>query len=807
MSIKKITNLNEELDITLFIYIARKNLIWVLFFLTVSIVLANLYLRYNAPVFESTSTIKLGTEDKATKILSIGKNFGENNYNQIAGEIELIRSKIIIEKALSKLPLDISYYAQGTVLNHELYKVSPFIVKAIISDSAIIGTPINIEFTGNNKYQISLTYNESSFSQEFILNKWIKTPFAELKVNVEDPDAVKFQQENFTKGAYHFIINDRNNLFQTYNQSVSVQLLNEQAQTILIKFQDKNSRKAADITNAIAEVFIQYNFEKKAEGIEKTLVFIEEQLNNVNKQLRYSESLIEAFKTGNKILNPEALAGSVLSEIKELKQQKVSLELEEVVLSKLENNLEANKDLGNFISVISGNYSDTYLASVIKSIATLQEEMESQIIQGGTLNNQSVKILNAKITSQKRLLLESILNVRKILKEKKNNVAAKIDLFESNFDKLPAKEAEYVRLERLFSINEKFYSLLLEKKAEFSITIAGLVTTNVILDAAVAASTPISPNRKLVLGSYLLIGILISFAIIIIRYLLHNEITNIDDIKKYTNASVLGFIPKYKEEIPVSQLLIDKNPKSLISEAFRSIRTNLQFISNESGAKIIAISSTISGEGKTFVAINLAGVIAFSGKKVILLDLDMRKPKIHLGFNVENLKGMSTILIDKDKPEDCIHKSALSNLEYITAGPIPPNPSELIISDKMQQLIKYLKTIYDIIVIDTPPVGIVTDGVPVIQNSDYPIYIIRSGFSKKVFIQNINKLIDESKVSKLSVVLNGMESTKAKYGYGYGNNYGYGYGSYGYGGYGYGYYEEDAKVKTSFLKSLFSKNK
>ena len=286
-----------------------------------------------------------------------------------------------------------------------------------------------------------------------------------------------------------------------------------------------------------------------------------------------------------------------------------------------------------------------------------------------------------------------------------------------------------------------------------------------------------------------MIGFLISFIIIITRYLLYNEINSLEEIGQYTEASLLGIVPKYKREIPVSQLLVDKNPKSVISEAFRSIRTNLQFISNEDEPKILAVTSTISGEGKTFNAINLAGVVAFSGKKVIILDLDMRKPKIHIGFNVENERGMSTLLIGKDTVDNCIIHSSLANLDFITAGPIPPNPAELIINPKMNQLLDYLKTKYDIIIADLPPVGIVSDGVPILQIADYPLYILRANYSKKMFIAQLNKLMNENKIKNMSVILNGVEMSRLKYGYGYGYSYGYGYG-YGY-SYGYGYYEED----------------
>ena len=244
--------------------------------------------------------------------------------------------------------------------------------------------------------------------------------------------------------------------------------------------------------------------------------------------------------------------------------------------------------------------------------------------------------------------------------------------------------------------------------------------------------------------------------------------------------------------------MVDKSPKSLVAEAFRSVRTNLQFISNEPGSKIIALTSTISGEGKTFVAINLAGIIAFSGKRVVIIDLDMRKPKIHIGFSVENSIGMSTLLIGKNCVEEAIQRSNLENLDIITAGPVPPNPSELIISKRMDEILEHLRTIYDVIIIDNPPVGLVSDGIAMIQKADYPIYIFRADYSKRNFIQNVDRLFNEANIKRLSVLLNGVDIDRKNYGYNYGYGYGYGYGT------SYGYYD-DEKEKLLRKKSFFKK--
>jgi capsular exopolysaccharide synthesis family protein len=303
--------------------------------------------------------------------------------------------------------------------------------------------------------------------------------------------------------------------------------------------------------------------------------------------------------------------------------------------------------------------------------------------------------------------------------------------------------------------------------------------------------------------AFIVAGLLLNFVFISIRYLLHNDITSLNEIVRLSNASIstLGVIPKYKHDIPVSMLLIDKNPKSVMSEAFRNLRTNLQFVDNTPGSKIAAITSTISGEGKTFITINLAGIIAYSGKKVLIIDLDMRKPKVHKGFNVDNDKGMSTLLIGKHSMEECVRKDGLENLWFITAGPIPPNPSELILSNRMSEILKELRESFDVIIIDTPPVGLVTDGISIIQQADYPIYVFRADYSKKQFIQSLDRLKNENRINRITAVLNGVDIERNKYAYryGYGRGYGYGYG-YGYGASSNeGYYEEKSKKRKRWI--------
>ncbi len=793
MAKKKISPINEEFDFKLLVTIARKNTMWFALFLMTSVVSAMLILRYTAPVYEATSVIQLSEQDNARGILNNAQfnRFNETN-NKLASSIELMRSRVIVERALLRLPLQVSYYSKGEILTNELYTQSPFRVETRIKDSSIIGQPIFIDFLTKNSFKLFLksTAIESLQSKTFKDNEWIITPAADFKISINDYATIQALQQELSKDAFYFKLNDLTGLAAQIIKELNITPLNTEARTIQIKLKDKNQAKATDIVNGIAREFNKYDLEKNSEVADKILDFIDNTIASIDIELSNSENSLERFKKENKIVSPDASATSIMRQLDELQTEMYAFDHELNLLSKIRKDVNTNNEISKFLLSLSGRSENN---QILDQLARLQEliDQRDQIRLQATENSEIYKSVLVRLKSQQELLNRILLNEEASLQSRREIRLKEIRTIEAKLGKIPQQQAEYGRLQRLFSINEKFYSLLLEKKAEFSITRAGYVPQHIVLVEANLNAPPVSPNRALIISACLIVGFLAGFILIITRYLLYNEINALEEIGQYTDAALLGIIPKYKREIPISQLLVDKNPKSVISEAFRSVRTNLQFISNDAGAKTIAVTSTISGEGKTFNAINLAGVIAFSGLKVVILDLDMRKPKIHLGFNVENYHGMSTLLIGKDSPEKCILKSSLSNLDFITAGPIPPNPAELIISPRMEQLLSYLKDIYDIIIVDLPPVGIVSDGIPIMQKCDYPLYILRANYSRKMFIAQINKLITENKVKNLSVILNGVEMSRLKYGYGYGYSYGYGYG-YGY-SYGYGYYEDDAE--------------
>jgi capsular exopolysaccharide synthesis family protein len=357
---------------------------------------------------------------------------------------------------------------------------------------------------------------------------------------------------------------------------------------------------------------------------------------------------------------------------------------------------------------------------------------------------------------------------------------------EYEFANMPDKSTQFTKNQRFYKLYEEFYLSLMQSKAGFEIAQAGTTPDFKILSPASISDRPISPNRPMIAGVGL-VGSLVTILFFVgILYLINNKITSLHDLERVTHVPVLGLVPASRHTGRQSFHVIN-HPKSIVSEAIRTLRTNLDFFRTQSPQRVIAISSTISGEGKSFVALNLGAAMALSRKKVVLIDLDMRKTKTNLPVQVDDLgKGMSTVLIGKENWQNCVLKTEVEMLHYIPSGPNPPNPSELLLNGEFSSILDELKSHYDVIILDTPPVGLVTDGIQAMKHADVSIYIFRANYSKRDFIGNLQRIVSINKITNVTSLLNAVPSTGDK--------------SYGY---GYGYYEDDGNKKLTRIRSFF----
>ncbi len=800
---KKIPILNEKIDFYVLWYIFKRSIIISLLFFIIAIGVAFIYLRYTPPLYKASSVIQIKNEnDNTQQILELSSIKEEINLNQT---IELLRSPVFLKRTFNKLPLYISYYSQGTFLAYELYRSSPFRVDYEVSNPVFYQLPIYVSFTDDGTI-LHYKLNNASIEKRISLNQWIDLKGLKMKLTIADSAAIKEQSQKIKNDSYFFTINDSSYVQNQCSNQLEVFVLNNNANTIQISYTDKNPAKASEIVKTIAEEFINFDVENKIASSQKILSFIDIQSKMIYQIIDSLEEQLMQFRNIHHLALSEDEKSNPVSRYDQL-ASKVQDELEnlEIELYSYQNiiaSLEKKPDMSVFelISILPS--SNPIVMNIVTKIQQLDEQKE-QVLASKTPNSFQIKTINHQIENQKKTLVDFLKISQQRLLDKKKLLEQKLNEYQSKeFGTSSLSDLDYLKLKRLYDINIGYYNKLLEKKTEYMINQAGSVSQNIILQNALIPSTPISPSRNMVMVISLVIALLLSLTVIVVRYLLYNQITSAEEVQSYTNAKVLGIIPLYKSKLPVSQLLIDIKPNSVFSESFRACRSSIDFMQKDTRQNIIAISSTISGEGKTFVAINLAGVFALQDKKVIILDLDLRKPRIHISFNTDNSKGISTILIGKNAIDDCIKKSKIQHLDFITAGPVPPNPSELITLPSFDNFIDELSQRYDYVIIDTPPLGLVSDALTVFKKANFPIYIIKPLYSKRSFLYNINHLIDEKGIESLMVIINAFDYEKSKY-----SNYGYSY------NYGYGYitdsenhYYEDVPVKkTNKIRRMFKK--
>lgn len=743
-----------------------------LIILTLSI--STIAIRYTKQLFKSTSTLQLDIKSEA-KVLGF-KSF-DDDINNLAREIEIIKSKLFLNKVVDALKYDVSYFQYGDILYEERYGSSPFEIHVIECAPGMYNRPIDLEIVDKAQYKLSYEFSGSTFERTFHFMDTISSEGLKFYIELSPEYAKEVGNR------YFFTLNTHTNTLDYINKNLTVEPLDFKANTITISFKDHTRQKAMDIVHAIDTLYLYYTQLEKNKANNQKINFLNEQLNQTEEKLTELENYFENFTIDNKTTDLGANLSRTIVLLEQLDSQRFSIRKKIEAYNDAYDDIIAEKELSlnpADVSVFSNEMKQDFARLNI-----LSQEKEILLISYNK-NTLAYQKKEQEVNTLKERLIQYIKTSRNKLSDNLEELKSRRRKLEAEFVELPSKRTEYSKTERYYGLYEEFYLTLMKNKAEFELAEAGTVTDFKILSSASSPSTPISPNRVIYYGIGLVAGLLLSFIFVGVRYVLNNKINSQQELERLSSAFVLGSVPFYaKGKNMATRLVVNNNLKSEISEAFRSIRTNLEFLNNRGEKPVIAITSTISGEGKTFVAANLGGIISLLNSKVVLVDLDMRKPRFHEIFEDTNTnKGLSTILIRKHKIEECIHTTNLENLDYIPAGPIPPNPSELILGGPFEELMAHLKSKYDVIIIDTPPVGLVTDGVHALKIASIPIYVIRADFSKKVFLNHVNRMIKVHKLNNLSLVLNSVRGSSADT-------------------YGHGYYDDKPPTKVSKLKRLF----
>ncbi len=752
---------------------------WILVLLFAAITTAFLAIRYTKPLYESKSVLKLDIKSEAS-VFGLNEIEEEQSYNNLLSEIELLKSKLFYNKIIDAVNLKVNVFTIGNILDDERYKNAPFDIDYTINDPNVYDLRFRVEILNQDEFNLSYTLYNANYTNNYKFSEIIHSDafeFTILKTEHFDPEAKDSE--------FFFRINSRNSLINYIEKNFSVQPLKLNTNTIEISFKDYNKQKARDLVNAIDTIYLTYSKEEKSKANEQKIVFLNEQLESTEKRLSDFEDYFEDFIIDNKSTDLQNNIENTLVFMNNIDSQRYLLKIR---LSKLEE-LKTKLDSGKQINL---GINDLYILprEVVEHINELNDllEQSESILLSYNKNTQAYRIRTNQIKHVYQRIFSFINEYITDIESQLNDLTSQKAGLERNFIALPSKNTEYSKSQRYYSLYEEFYLSLMQKKAEFQLAMAGIVTDFKILAPATLPNEPLKPQRSLIYGISIVVWLVITFFMIGIGYLVFDKITGIQEVERITEIPVLGSIPRYMQgKMPVAKLVVANQSKSAIGEAFRTLRTNMQFILPKGNGITISISSTVSGEGKTFIGVNLAAIFALSGKKVLLMDVDLRKPKLNKVFKPSSKEfGVSTILVGKNKLNECIIKTGTENFDVLLAGHIPPNPSELIMSSEMDSLLDKLKEYYDYIILDTPPIGIVTDGILVMKKTDIQTYIIRSEYSKNQFVNYLQKTDSIHHFKKLYIILNSVKSTS-------GVHYGYGYGS--------GYYKEK---KDSFFQRLLS---
>jgi capsular exopolysaccharide synthesis family protein len=788
-------NILSNLDFIRFLTVAQKNFHWIIFIFVLGVFFSFLFLRYTKPIFQSKSLVKYDV--KQVSPLFSSEQMQADNYSYLLGEIELIKSKIIYEKAVNLLPLDVSYFAYGRINNMERYLSSPFLIKYYeLTSPDFYDKPMDVSLIDQNNFVLSFDAKGNKYTETHRFGDIVQTPYFKIIIGKSG----KSIDEDEVGKIFYFTINSKESQQRYIASKLEVKVTNSEAKTLEIAFSDYDKVKARDIVNVIDSVYMVQTILKKNQAQEQSIAFLNEQLRMTEQNLDEYEQKIENFAKENKTTDISSEFSKYLGKAELEVELLEKLRSANNTLSKLEEAIYNDESIEKILPLLTHQEGNEELVQVANKLYELQLKLK-HALETSKEKTFAIKSIKADISNTRDVLIDLTTQYRKLITEEMGKSQHRIKEFENAFSVLPSKETEHNKLKRFYDLYEKFYLMLIDKKAEYGISKAGTVPEFQILSSPGIAQSPVYPNSFEVYFIGIAAAFFVSFFLVVFQYFLHNTINNIGELERSCLAPILGVVPNFKKSTSdFSTLIVDQFPKSPVSEALRSIRTNTEFMAKGRSNKIISVTSTISGEGKTFVAINLGGIIAMSDQKVIILDLDLRKPKISKAFNSENLRGISTLLIGRSELEDTILQTSIPSYYFIPSGPVPPNPSELIMSSAFDELLEKLKTKFDVIILDTPPVGIVTDGILAMKKSDLNIYIVRAEYSKKGFESNINNLLIKSKFNNLSVILNNFDSLKS---YAYGYKYGYGQG-YGYGEY---YQMEDTSLKKGIMeriKKMFS---
>lgn len=776
---------------------------WFVGAVVVCLIAAWVYLYTSTPVYNISATVlikddkKGGSAGMLSGLESLGLDGMVSSSQNIDNEIEVLRSKTIVKEVVEDLGLYISYTDEDEFPSRNMYKTSPVQVSLTPQEADLLEEPMIVEMTlqpqgsmdvtvkiDDDEYQKHFEKLPAVFPTDKGTLAFFLTPdsISSSKRILEETTASEKTTRNITA-----TINKPLAVAKAYCKNMTIEPTSKTTSVAVISLKNSNVQRGKDFINKLLEMYNINTNNDKNEVAQKTAEFINERISIISKELGSTEKDLESFKRGAGITDLTSDAQIALTGSAEYEKKRVENQTQINLLQDLQKYMQNE---GYEVLPSNIGLQDLNLAAAINRYNEVLVERK-RLLRTSTENNPTIINLDTSISAMKENVQVSLDRVLRGLFITKADLDREANRYSRRISEAPGQEREFVSIARQQEIKAGLYLMLLQKREENAITLAATANNAKIIDDAIADDAPVSPKRKMIYLIALVLGVGIPVGVIYLLELTKFKIEGRSDVEKLTSLPIVGDIPLTDEK--QGAIAVFENQNNLMSETFRNIRTNLQFML-ENDKKVILVTSTVSGEGKSFISANLAISLSLLGKKVVIVGLDIRKPGLNKVFNIPRKEvGITQYLANPEKNlMDLVQLSDVSkNLYILLGGTVPPNPTELLARDGLDKAIETLKKNFDYVILDTAPVGMVTDTLLIGRVADLSVYVCRADYTHKNEYTLINELAEKDKLPSLCTVINGLDLKKRKYGY----YYGYGkYGKYyGYGkryGYGYGYGEQ-----------------
>ncbi|GJM30426.1 MAG: sugar transporter [Cyclobacteriaceae bacterium] len=751
----------------------------ILFSLSIACLIAFLANRYITPIYSVNASLLVKAEKEIANPISdlfYGDEFFGRNSTNIENETSLIESYRLIENTLRDLNLGISYFKEGQVRNEELYVRSPIKFTLLSTENAPYEVLFKCTIKNDTLYSL-----ESVEETTFIVDKLRKLGIeSEKTISIKQDQLVfgqpvnlngfqfaidfvadtskKFQKEVLLK------IHDYTSLAKLYRKELTVAPKSTESSIINLALEGPMPQKVIDFLDRLMENYIESELSQKNFTAQRTIEFIENQIGFTGDSLRSVEARMESFKQSS---TPVGLSqeGSQLSKsLESFEDQRLKMNLTIRYLDDQKNFL-LNNNYEQLISPSSLGIDDDNLNALIRELITSHSEM--RLMESDGNRNPLVRLKMERMENLKVSVLENILSLLATYRFRVETLDSQIAAVRSSMRRLPTAERELIDMQRTQTLNEELYIFLMQKKFEAGIAKSSNTPDyRIVNEATIQGMVPVRPSPILNYAVAIFLGLTLPSVFILLYDFLDNKVNSKSDLLRLTSVPLLGEIPRNSLD-QTQTLVASVSPRSGIAESFRNVRSNLRYLKNgQLQGEIFLVTSSISGEGKSFCSANLAFVFSNFGKKVLLVNADMRKKSTYQEFGIKENFGLSDYLAGLAEMSEVIHASMFENLHILPAGKIPPNPSELLISGKFETLLNELKKEFDYIILDTPPVGILSDGLEIMRLTDINIYVVRQGYTFKKELEGVDQIYRDIN-KKFAILLNDVKIPHRKYGYGY----------------------------------------